>query len=199
MHCSALSDLPPTIRAFVAISIPESRIAALREVQDSLRTQFEDVSWTRPEAMHLTLHFFGNVLSENLDKIRVALADCASRFSPFELSLRGVGSFGNRVIWAGLDGDCQTLKALANEVRDAVSALGAHQEDREFNGHVTLGRFRRPGRGVGAKLRRFEGLEFGRWRVDHLELIRSELSSNGSRYTVLASEKLGKTAAVTEG
>ena len=56
-----MSDLPEKIRAFVAVRIPETVLAQLASVQQQLKGKFSDVSWTRAEAMHVTLQFLGNV------------------------------------------------------------------------------------------------------------------------------------------
>jgi len=181
-----MEPLPEKIRAFVALRIPEAVIAALGAAQAVLKPKIENVSWTRPEAMHLTVHFFGNIRSADLEEIRLALAAAVKPFRPFDIALRGVGTFGNRVIWAGMEGDCAVLKQLASAVRQAVSAFGEKQEERDFSAHVTLGRLRLPHRGVSAFLRAVGEKPFGSWRVDDVELIRSELSPQGAKYTVLA-------------
>jgi 2'-5' RNA ligase len=185
-----MSELPDHVRAFVALKIPPAVIAELGAVQQKLKAVVSDASWTRPDAMHLTLHFFGNVASADLEGIQAALDGAAAKVGAFDLQVRGVGSFGNRVIWAGLAGDTAILTTLAEEVRRGVARFGSHQEDRAFNGHVTLGRLRRPAGGLSTKLRPLVDRAFGAWRVDHLELIRSELSPHGSRYTTLFSARL---------
>jgi RNA 2',3'-cyclic 3'-phosphodiesterase len=180
-----MNPLPETLRAFVAIRLPESLIAELLAVQSQLKERLENVSWTRPEAMHLTLHFFGSIQSADLPEILDSLEEVTRKHAPFELTARGVGSFGSRVLWAGLEGECAELNKVAQAVRSAVVRFGEHEEDRKFNGHITLGRFRAPARGLGAKLHPCASHLFGTWQVDHVELIRSELSPNGSRYTTL--------------
>lgn len=160
-------------------------------MQEKLRPEISDVSWTRPDAMHLTLHFLGNVGLTDIPNIEAALIDAACGASPFQLSVNGLGSFGNRVIWAGLAGNTEALKNLAEAVRNRVSKFGSHAESREFNGHVTLGRARRPGTKIGGRLRSFASHEFGKWTIGDLELIRSELSPAGARYTTLFTIRLG--------
>ena len=148
-----------------------------------MENEFSEVSWTRPEAMHLTLHFLGNVKSERLTLLAEALSAAASAHSAFELQLSKPGSFNNRVLWVGVGQGADELTSLAETVRGAGKKFGSQEEDRAFNAHVTLGRFRQRVRGVDTVLQKIPTLSFTPWRVTTIELIRSELSPKGSCYT----------------
>jgi RNA 2',3'-cyclic 3'-phosphodiesterase len=136
--------------------------------------------------MHLTLLFLGNIESARVPELIPALRDAAGKGNAFEVELSGIGSFGNRVLWAGVRRGAEALTRLANSVRSSAQAFATHEEERPFNAHVTLGRFRRPARGVAKVLSALPGPHFDSWHVDHFELIRSELSPQGARYTTLA-------------
>lgn len=183
-------DLPEKIRAFIAVRIPPAVLAQLVCAQDQLKRKFSGVSWTRAEAMHVTLQFLGNIESARLAEMKSALKRGVERVPSFEMELAGLGSFGNRVLWAGVSRGAEALKQLAESVGSAMKGFGVHEEERRFNAHVTLGRFRRPSRGIGAALRDLRAPDFGSWRVEETELIRSELSPHGSRYTTLTTAAL---------
>ena len=185
-----MNDLPEKVRAFIAVRIPEEVIARLVSTQGRLKPQVTDLSWTRPDAMHITLQFLGNVESARLAELETALRVVSESSRPFEVELAGLGSFNNRVVWAGLVHGAEALATLANALRLATKGLAGHEEEREFNAHVTLGRCRRPARGIARALQEAGAPQFGSWRVDHFELIRSELSPNGARYTTLTSMSL---------
>lgn len=180
------ADLPEIIRAFIAVRIPEEVLAQLGGIQQQFKRNFPKVSWTRPEAMHLTLQFLGNIKSKRLPELKDAVADATREVSAFVVELAGVGSFGNRVFWVGLKRGAEPLTRLANSLRGVTTDFDVPEEARAFNAHVTLGRLRTPARGISKILSGVEVPPFMPWRVDHLELIRSELSRNGSRYTTLA-------------
>lgn len=186
-----MSGLPEKIRAFIAARIPEAVLAQLVSAQEKLKRKFTDVSWTRVEAMHVTLQFLGNVESVRLPELEASLRQAIQRIPSFEMQLAGFGSFGNRVLWIGISRGIEPLTSVAEAVRRTTKRFDVHEEDRTFNAHVTLGRFRRPSRGVAAALRELDALAFGSWRVQEIELIRSELSPHGSRYTTLATAPLG--------
>jgi 2'-5' RNA ligase len=137
--------------------------------------------------MHITLQFLGDVKSANLPRLANDLTGITKLTAGFDLELSGVGCFSSRVLWAGIGAGSDSLNRLAHAVRGVATRLGAHDEKREFNAHVTLGRFREPTRGVSALLREKGPPPFGQFRVGQVELIRSELSPKGSRYTTLES------------
>jgi RNA 2',3'-cyclic 3'-phosphodiesterase len=177
--------LPPQIRAFVAIPIPEAIRSELARTQDDLRLIVRNVSWTRPDAMHLTLHFFGNVETPRLEAVTAALAGIVVERPVVRLRVRAVGEFGGRVLWAGLEAQVAQLKELTAAIRSAVAQLGFEVEKREFNPHVTLGRMREPSRNLRNQIAALNERSFGEFTARDVELIRSELSPKGSRYTVL--------------
>jgi len=181
-----MDGFPECIRVFVAVRIPESVVGQLTQLQEQLRIEFpHDVSWTRPAAMHLTLQFLGNLESARLPRLKDALFEAAQNFRPFEIALGQPGCFGNRVLWIGLRSGEELLRKLANAVGCATHGFGSHTEEREFNAHVTLGRVKKPLRGVMAALRRIQRPEGLCWVVRDFELIRSELSPRGAAYTVI--------------
>jgi RNA 2',3'-cyclic 3'-phosphodiesterase len=182
-----MNELPVTIRAFIAVRIPDEIIARLTAFQQQLKLQFGNVSWTRPAAMHVTLQFLGGIKSDELSRLNSQLNRVTRQIADFDLELSGAGSFGNRVLWVGIGAGSDSLKKLAHAVGAATSRFGAHHETKEFHSHVTLGRFRGPVRGIAAVLRKMDSPAFGRFRVQQMELIRSELSPKGSRYTTLES------------
>jgi 2'-5' RNA ligase len=182
-----MSELPPQVRAFVAVPLPEDLIAQIALLQKRLKAELRDVSWTRREAMHLTLQFLGTVESSSLPALTDALRVPTAKTKSFRVDLAGVGSFGNRVLWVGVGAGREPLRALAAAVTRATRPFTEERESRDFNAHVTLGRLRAPSRGIAAALRAAAVPDFQGWIADHFELIRSELSPQGSRYTTLTS------------
>ena len=174
------------MRAFIAVPIPDEVLAQLAGLQQRLRREFQNISWTRPAAMHLTLQFLGDIKSTRLPELMGVLSDATREFSAFDVDLSGVGEFGNRVLWVGVKRGVEPLTCLANSLRGATKGFGGHDEERAFSAHVTLGRYRTPARNAGKILSRVNVPPLTPWRVHHCELIRSELSPAGSRYTTLA-------------
>jgi len=90
------------LRTFVSVPIPrEIRENTLREAKSLL----EDtrIRWSKPENLHLTLKFLGEVPETSLPSIKEELARISLIHSTFEISISGLGAFPSegraRVVW----------------------------------------------------------------------------------------------------
>jgi 2'-5' RNA ligase len=131
----------------VACELPGETREALAAVQSLLRERgAEGLRWVRPEGIHLTLKFLGEVPVRRLEAVERALAGAVRE--PFRLSVRlgRLGSFGGstglRVVWVALEGDVEALSGLAARVERALGPLGFPPERRPFAAHLTLARVR---------------------------------------------------------
>ena len=140
--------MPDTLRLFVAVELPE---AARDHVEIVLRRlqglDVPGIRWVRPDSVHLTLKFLGNVPIEEVLPITEAMEQAASGTPSLTLRLDGAGVFPNprspRVVWLGVQGDVQPLALLQGRLEEALEAGGFAREDRAFTPHLTLGRVRR--------------------------------------------------------
>lgn len=136
------------MRAFVAIEVPEPIRRELARHQAAFRhalgDQGDQVSWVRPEGIHLTLKFLGEVPEEGVGRVIAALKSIG-KFAPFSVEIRGFGFFPTasrpRVLWAGVVVP-PILGSLASQVDAALAGAGFERDDRAFTPHLTLCRFR---------------------------------------------------------
>jgi 2'-5' RNA ligase len=141
---------------------------------------------------HITLKFLGDVEDQRAEEIGASLGAAVADIDAFDIALRGLGAFPTplrpRVIWAGVDAGERWLAAIANAVERSLAPLGFPAEARGFSAHVTLGRVREPRRdpALTEALARAVDVELGSARVDHVVLMRSQLSPRGARYSALA-------------
>jgi 2'-5' RNA ligase len=184
------------VRLFVAIELPAGLRRLLEERSDTLSSMMDAniVRWVRPDGIHLTLKFLGEVAGEKLDAVKGALKTIGPRFSPLEYSVGGLGCFPNtrrpRVIWIGVRERSGNLEALQAEIEQAFHALDFEKERRPFHPHLTLGRVRRGVRHVESQavanaIMRMEPVSLGDYRVEEICLYRSELKPTGAVYTKL--------------
>jgi len=184
------------LRLFVAIAVPEDIKAHLAALQRELRERLDrsSVSWTRPESLHLTLRFLGDIASNRLEVLTGALAAAAAPHAPLRLTVAGLGCFPNtrrpRILWAGIRDEGGGLAELARLITAATDSFSRQPAEERFAGHLTLARVRRVGGDVSATLDRFiqesAARAVGSWRAGTVELVRSELHPSGSLYTILA-------------
>ena len=178
------------IRAFIAIELNDIVRDHLAALQQQLRQVDPTVSWARPEGMHLTLKFLGNVPEEQLPTLGDALEAVARQFAPFAVTVAGTGVFPNlrrpRVLWAGVQSADTPLAALAAAVDLAMAEHGFPREPRPFSPHLTLGRVKGVYNPQLTPILEQHGDElFGEVHVTELVLFRSELAPQGARYTAL--------------
>jgi len=179
------------MRLFVALEIPSAVRENIAALLGSLRAISPHTRWVRPENLHLTLKFIGEVPEAKLAGIRSALAGVRSDQS-MTIEFRGLGFFPNekhpRVFWAGIEGG-PNLKSLAAEVERAAETAGIPLEQRPFSPHLTLARFeppRLPGE-LHATIQENAERDFGSLRTHQFHLIESKLKPSGAEYTTVES------------
>ena len=191
-----------TVRVFIALDLPQDAKEVLAETIGQLRSVIPSgVRWVDPWGIHLTLKFLGNVDTSVVDDILAAMRVASENYSgpKFSLTLSALGLFPNikqpRVLWAGADGDLDTLTSLQTLVDEAVSRLGFSPEKRPFRPHLTLGRVQDgvpPGgrRSIGEAAVKALLPPVAAWEVDSMHLIRSTLTPQGAIYTSLGTVAL---------
>jgi len=176
-------------RAFIAIDLPESIKSFLSEAQEALKLYGFRVKWVRPQNIHLTLKFLGDTATADTDKIVEAMTLAARNCPIVSLTAKGVGVFPNirrpRVIWAGLNGQIETLANLQQTLDAHLADLGFARDTRAFKSHLTLGRVKgkiAPDKMLAAidKLKEFESESF---ETHQVILFQSELRPSGAVYT----------------
>jgi RNA 2',3'-cyclic 3'-phosphodiesterase len=181
------------MRAFVSIPVPEAVRREILKAQDDLRglAGSGDIRWVRPEQMHLTLRFLGEIDPAVRDDLLDAIREACRGFGPIALEAARTGFFPDarrpRVAWIGLAGQVGRLLQLQERLQAATAAFGAPEEGRPFSPHLTLGRIKRLGpretRALAARMAEWDTRSFGSWKADQVELMQSELHPEGSRYT----------------
>lgn len=185
------------VRAFIAIELPSTIVKSLEEIQDNLRDTANKIAWVKPDNIHLTMKFLGNIETDKAHAIEKILKNIVSQISIGKLSVKGVGAFPTinnpRVIWVGVEDD-KNLLNIYTQLEEGLASLGFKKEDRPFKPHLTLGRvkFLKDKKGLKERLEKFADIKFASFIVDSLILFKSELTPEGSLYTKLKEVKLAK-------
>ncbi len=155
------------MRLFAAVLPPPERLDELGQVVDRLQRLpgAGGVRWTSRPGWHLTLAFMGEVEEAVVPELRVRLGRAASRTAPFSLRLHGGGHFGRRALWAGVAGDLDALRLLAERSDAAARRTGiAMEEHRRYRAHLTVGRGTGWTRGPSWRCSTGSRAAGGRWR-----------------------------------
>lgn len=188
----------PSRRLFIAADISDEARGLAAAHIDGLRRQATDVrvGWERPEKLHVTLKFLGNVAEEMIAAINDAAAAVARSSAPFEITIAGTGAFPNarqpRVLWLGVKDPGEALLHLAAALDDLLSAHGFEKEKRRYSPHLTIARVRVPQKAKRlAELHLQSRFSSQPFTIDELVVYESRLSPAGSTYHVISKHVLG--------
>ncbi|MDO8722261.1 MAG: RNA 2',3'-cyclic phosphodiesterase [Syntrophales bacterium] len=182
-----------TIRSFLAIELPEEILHKIADIQMRLKKNLPGViSWVRPEGIHLTLKFFGNISGDDVVNISRVVENSVAPVKPLSLSIKDVGVFPDvvrpRVVWLGINGDVAPLSNLQKAMDRGFQEYGFKREERPFRPHLTLGRIK-SSKGMSGLAAILEGggdYSAGQFQAKELTLFQSDLTPRGAIYTKLA-------------
>jgi len=185
------------LRLFVAICLPPDILSVLVQCQKQLSKAGVNARWVKPQSIHLTLKFIGPTPAGRIPFIKAAMALSTARTPPFNIELHGVGVFPDlrraRVIWAGIRGQVDMLRALQTHLDSQLVEAGLVSDAKPFRPHLTLGRLIKPPAvpTLTAAIRQTGAIQSSTaCTVDAIQLMQSELRRHGAVYTTLFSSQL---------
>ncbi len=200
---------PPTgasdaLRSFVAVRVPDIWVAGIAALSERLNRAAVGLRWIQAEGAHVTLAFLGHIARARVPAVVGKLGQAARACTPCLVNTGGIGVFPHpgraAVLWLGVQDPSGGLGRLQRLVVNALSDEGLTPEARVFHPHVTLGRWRTPPPRsmVDALLAAPLPAELagagGAWTVTQVDLMESQLTAQGSVYTVLEMLPLKGTA-----
>ncbi len=199
---SADAPAGETWRLFIAVELPEPVRGAIA----ALRTQLPppiaaSVRWVRPENIHVTLQFLGDIEPSRAPDIAAAIAEAASRSGRIGLLAGPTGAFPSvrspKILWVGFKGEPHHLVQLQGRLEGAMTGFGFEQERARYIPHASAGRLIRD-------TDRFAAARTGQawaaaklpptlptFTVSEVTLFRSRLGLDGPDYERLSVAQLG--------
>jgi len=182
-----------TIRAFIAIKLPEKITVSIRKIQEGLSSYGFKVKWVRPENIHLTLKFLGNIDRADTEKVGSAISESVKTYAPLSLIAKGIGVFPNikrpRIVWTGVAEQRNRLAGLQRHLDDHLESIGFQREKRPFKGHLTIGRVKQriDSNRLMEAMKECAKFESEAFIINEIVLFKSELNPTGAVYTQLMS------------
>jgi 2'-5' RNA ligase len=180
-------------RSFFAVELSAEIAVGVRKIQGVLKERATGVRWVRPEGIHLTLKFLGEVEQDRIEAIEHKAGEVVQGIRPFTVEIKGGGGFPTaknpRVIWIGVEDHSGMLKQLQTRIEAGMAELSFTQEKRGFTPHLTVGRLR-SGKGnktVAQAIDAIKTSDLGSLEVREIILFRSHLKPTGAEYTKLGS------------
>ncbi len=185
-----------TVRAFIAFELADETIAFIQKIQEGLRSFGIKARWIRPENIHLTLKFLGDINNEDVKKAGDAIISAAGENASIALRAKSIGVFPGvkrpRVIWTGIVGQIEELVDFHNILDGKLQTIGFPKEKRPFKGHLTIARIKKK---IDAKrlidvMKEYSGFESKTFMADEVVLFKSKLKPSGAVYSRLMSAEL---------
>lgn len=184
------------LRLFVAFLLDERVRDRLRTVQDRLRRSCDAVRWVKPEQMHVTIQFLGEVADADIADVTEAVARGAAKGASFTLTIGECGCFPPRgtvrVVWVGAEDETGVMRRSVGEIQNELSGVGFEPERRAWSSHITIGRARnaRADSTMRNSIERYTYDSLDQ-RAESAALMASVLTPTGPTYTEVSRAALG--------
>ncbi len=184
------------IRAFIALPLPRDLIGELAGVQDALKDEpgKKESGFVKPENIHLTLRFLGDINEELVQDIIDELEESAEGFGPITIRLDRPAIMGGRMLILPVQ-ENEELTALKGGVDQRLKKFGFESEKRRFKPHLTLLRIRKKERlkGIARRIKEIDRHKGSPFTANKIILYKSELRPTGAVYTALGEFSLDRT------
>jgi 2'-5' RNA ligase len=184
-----------SIRSFIAVQLSDELKTGIGNSITIFKKTGADVKWIKPENLHITLKFLGNIEEDQIGPIASHISDIALKHANFNFTLIGTGAFPDyrraRVLWIGIR-DHNHLLSVVRDIENSMEREGFDRDRRPFSPHITIGRVRSP-RGIDkltAELVKYRNMDFGTQSAGSIHLIKSVLKPGGAEYSTISSAPL---------
>ena len=132
------------MRVFIALDLPKIIKNKIAELENFFKQYDLNFRWVKPENLHLTLKFLGNINQEQVSKIERAITTVSGKFTAFNINLNGFGFLpkGKKPkVFFMSSKKGELLKSIIKELEEELETLGFDKENR-FTAHITLARIK---------------------------------------------------------
>lgn len=178
------------MRVFIGIDLDEAARADIEKFLKPFKKIGTPIRWTKPENVHLTLKFIGEVPEEKYTRIEQALTTNDFNIGAFDLELVGCGKFGRgsdlNIFWIGAKKN-EPIERLYQGIEAVLQKIGIPKEKRAFTPHLTVGRNKKRFnfKPIFELIEEKAATPIAGLRVSAFQVFKSDLYSSGPVYTIL--------------
>ncbi|MFB6181865.1 MAG: RNA 2',3'-cyclic phosphodiesterase [Candidatus Magasanikbacteria bacterium] len=181
------------MRTFISLPVAEEVKTKVKNAQKQIQANNKgpDIKWTKPEQMHVTLKFIGDIDQDDIGDLSQIIEKASGSIRPFELSYFKLDVFPHPdnpsvIIDKLKESSGRESFELEKNLRAYLKKYGFQFDKKKWIPHVTLGRVKEDNADI-----RFPNTnqEFS-WEVNEIHLKKSELSQQGPGYTTIESFKI---------
>lgn len=183
-------------RLFIAINLDDTLKKQFSVLLEDFKKEEPSVKWVEAHNLHITLKFLGDTPEEKIGDIKKSLKNMTYR--PFSFKLKSPGYFPvtkqPRVVWIGISEGKDDLLKLNIELENALEKQGFPRENKDFKCHITLGRVKKFKKIYSFERlsEKIEGENFIEQKIEHIDLMKSNLYPTGPVYEILEQYSLKK-------
>ena len=181
------------MRTFLALDLPNPVRQHLATVIDTLAQRIPGVRWVKPNGLHVTLKFIGEIDEVKLKGIQSALEGINNYRTAMPAQLRALDAFPSlirpRIIVATMNEEVDNIKTMFHDIEHRLETVGIEKEQRGFVPHITLGRVKNPAPILKQHIVPLYGRRF---YLETLILYRSTLTREGALYDPLSEIRFRK-------
>lgn len=182
-------------RIFIAINLPND----IKKQLDSYKNKWRELSvkWINIDNMHITLEFLGNITSEELGEVCVAVKEVVLEHNSFNISLKKVlywppGKIPPQMIWVKGEGSKELSSLKTDLQKSLLKIIRFAPGARVILPHITLARI---SGWEWKKIEPEERLEINEnidfvFTVESIEVMESVLKKRGPEYIIIESHSL---------
>lgn len=182
-------------RLFMAVPVELSPpfVSLTQKLQNEMHR--DQIVWVKPELQHLTLRFLGQTPEHYIEPLMEAMTQVSLESEHFDLELNKLGVFGSKyapaVLWYGFQ-DFSKFKELFHKIEPLIKGIGVESNYGNFVPHLTIGRIKKieDKKKFTETVKQLQPTFSQPIPVKELQLIRSKLTPNGPKYTILNSFSL---------
>lgn len=189
-----MKNTTKSTRTFFAVPIDsDMQVAVQRAVKILQQREFGDqIKWSLPENLHLTLRFLGETPAEKIEPLIARAAEALREIKSFALPIDDVKLFPSAIHPHAIVISCPLTSALSELVsvlENVMTVFEFPSEKRRYSPHITLGRLRGEfAPDLSAVMQELPK----QLMVQEVIFYQSELGGSGSKYTVLKKFPLAK-------
>jgi len=181
------------MRVFSAFPLPDEVKQEIAPFINYGMSKYSNIKWVKPENIHITLFFFGELSAGDVSSIEEELSRLSEGFPPISAANRGLGQFppkgAPRVVFSPLiegEVECTRVYSAGYPLFNRKFEL----KGKRYTPHITLGRAKR-GKNPGFPREDEFFIKLnGFFEIERIILFESVLQSDGPVYNELSSFKL---------
>ncbi len=176
------------IRSFISIDVEDPElIERIVDVQRRIAATGAGLKLVRPENIHLTIRFLGEIPRKTIDMVIEIMKGV--KFRPFKMRICNLGTFPERrrprVIWLGVGEGAREVTEIYESLEKELRRIGLPSDKEAFVPHITIARVKWSSPSLMGVINELRGVDIGEMMVDRIRLKKSTLTPRGPIYETL--------------